>query len=131
MATKIYELTAKAGAYIAGIKRLPGQTEIELTAEQAAYELAQETIIDTGEEGGAPAPEPAPVLAADRVELKRSGLATRPTAANSLASPSSAAGRSTATPPTPALAAGDKGALVIVTNASARVVTLANDWAEG
>ena len=80
MATQVYDIvTAKAGPYIAGIKLNPGQQTITLTPEQAAYELAQGTILPTGVPGPS-TPEPAPVLATDRVELKRNGLATRPTA---------------------------------------------------
>lgn len=131
MATKIYELTAKAGPYVAGIKLAPGQTQIELSADQAAYELAQGTIFDTGEEGGGPAPELAAVLATDRVELKRAGLATRPTAAELARFVQQSAVRINRYAVNTILSPADKGAIVIVTNAAARVVTLPNDWAEG
>jgi hypothetical protein len=80
MATQVYDITEKAGAYLAGIKLLPGQTQILLTPEQAAYELAQGTITPTGQVIPGPA-EPAPVLASDEVTLLRDGKATRPTAA--------------------------------------------------
>lgn len=131
MATEVYDIvTAKAGPYIAGIKLTPGQTTITLTAEQAAYELAQGTILPTGEPGPS-TPDPAPVLSTDRVELKRSGLATRPTAAELARFVQQAPTRISRYAADAALAAADKGAIVIVTNAAARVVTLPADWAEG
>lgn len=79
MAVEIYDITEKAGRFVAGFRLEPGQTQIELTPEQASYELAQGTILPTGLPGGAP-PEPAPVLDSDTVELRRGGLPTRPTA---------------------------------------------------
>lgn len=130
MATQIYDITAKAGPYIAGIKLNPGQLTITLTPEQAAYELAQGAILPTGEAGPS-TPEPAPVQPGDQVELKRNGLATRPTAAEFARFVQQAAIRINRYAVDTPLAAVDKGAIVIVTNAAARVVTLPNDWAEG
>ncbi|KPH80512.1 SGNH/GDSL hydrolase family protein [Bosea vaviloviae] len=80
MAVEIYDITNKAGRYVAGFKRLPGQTQIELTPEQAGYELSQGTITATGQPGGTPV-EPEPVVDSDTFELRRAGLPTRPTAA--------------------------------------------------
>lgn len=131
MATEVYDIvTAKAGPYIAGIKLTPGQTTITLTPEQAAYELAQGTILPTGAPGPS-TPEPAPVLATDRVELKRDERATRPTAAELATFVQQAPIRLNRYVADTALAAVDKGAVAIVTNAAARVVTLPADWAEG
>ncbi|TCR70537.1 hypothetical protein [Bosea sp. BK604] len=130
MSTQIYDITNKAGPYIAGIKLTPGQSEITLTAEQAAYELAQGTITATGEPGP-PEQEPAPVVAGDRVELKRAGLATRPTAAELAAFVQQTAQRINPYAASLTLTAADKSALVVVSNAAARVVTLPNDWAPG
>ncbi|CAM5764777.1 hypothetical protein BMIN10S_01323 [Bosea minatitlanensis] len=131
MATQIYDITAKAGPYIAGIKLLPGQTSIELTAEQAEYELAQGTILATGEDGSAPPPEPAPVLASDQVELKRGGLATRPTAAELATFVQQQPRTINAYAANVTLAAADKGALAIVADDAAVAVTLPADWAPG
>ncbi|PZU93136.1 MAG: hypothetical protein DI527_07775 [Chelatococcus sp.] len=150
MATLVYDITDKAGPYIAGIRLTPGQTQITLTAEQAAYELDQGTITPTGLPG--PSPEtPAPVLATDRVEMRRGGLNTRPTAAElaafvqeqrHLLSTDSDVdlkgqrlfnGRVRINSYTASLtlAAADKGACVIVTHAAARSFTLPADWAVG
>jgi len=131
MSTQVYDIvTAKAGAYIAGIKLTPGQTQITLTPEQAGYELAQGTITATGE-AGPTTPEPDPVQATDRVELKRNGLATRPTTAELAHFVQQSARRINRYAANAALAGVDKGAIVIVSNAAARAVTLPNDWAEG
>ncbi|MDX3807217.1 hypothetical protein ACXIUS_03645 [Bosea thiooxidans] len=131
MATQVYDIvTAKAGPYIAGIKLTPGQTTITLTPEQAGYELAQGTILPTGEAGPA-TPEPFPVQATDRVELKRNGLATRPTAAELARFVQQRGVRINRYAADTALSVDDKGAIAIVTNAAARVVTLPADWAEG
>lgn len=131
MATEVYDIvTAKAGPYIAGIKLTSGQMTITLTAEQAAYELAQGTILPTGAPGPS-TPAPAPVLASDRVELKRDERATRPTAAELATFVQQRAVRINRYAVDTTLADADKGAIVIVTNAAARVVTLPNDWAEG
>lgn len=131
MATQVYDIvTAKAGPYIAGIKLNSGQQTITLTPEQAAYELAQGTILPTGEAGPA-TPEPLPVQAADRVELKRNGLATRPTAAELARFVQQRGVRINRYAADIALSVDDKGAIAIVTNAAARVVTLPADWAEG
>lgn len=131
MATQVYDIvTAKAGPYIAGIKLNPGQQTITLTPEQAAYELAQGTILPTGEAGPA-TPEPLPVQATDHVELKRNGLATRPTAAELARFVQQRGVRINRYAADTALSVDDKGAIAILTNAAARVVTLPADWAEG
>lgn len=130
MPTQIYDITNKAGPYIAGVKRLPGQAQITLSTEQAAYELAQGTILATGSPGPV-TPEPPPVLAGDRVDLKRNGLDTRPTAAEFARFVQQRALRVNRYSANTALSVDDRGAIVIVTNVAARVVTLPNDWAEG
>jgi hypothetical protein len=130
MATQIYTITEKAGKYIAGIRLEPGQETIELTPEQAAYEVAQGTIIGTGEPGSA-VPDAAPVLKADTVQLLRGGLATRPTAAELASFVQQSGARINRYAADVALSADDKGAIAILSNAAARVVTLPADWAEG
>lgn len=150
MAVEIYDITNKAGRYVAGFKRLPGQTQIELTPEQAAYELSQGTITATGQPGGTPV-EPEPVVDSDTFELRRAGLPTRPTAAQVAAyvkeqeSLLSSAGdvdmkgqrlfngrvRINSYTASLTLSVADKGACVRVSNAAARVVTLPKGWVEG
>lgn len=151
MATQIYDIVAgKAGKYVAGIRLNPGQTTIELTAEQARYEVDQGTIVATGQPGTA-VPDADPVLATDLVSLFRAGLSTRPTVAELAAFVTasqqllSAAGdidlkgqrlfngrvRINTYTVSVALTAADKGACVRFNHASARVVTLPADWAEG
>lgn len=150
MSTQVYDITNKAGRYIAGIKLLPGQTQITLTPAQAEYELAQGTIIATGQ-GGTNPPDPEPVLAADQMYMLRNGLIIRPTAAQlaafvranqhllstdgdiDLKGQRLFNGRIRINSYTASLtlAAADKGACVRITHASARVFTLRADWIEG
>lgn len=81
MATQIYSIVAgKAGKYVAGIRLEPGQTTIELTPEQAAYELSQSTILPTGQTGPV-TPETPAVLTSDRLQLLRTGRETSATVA--------------------------------------------------
>lgn len=131
MATQIYDIVSgKAGKYVAGIRLEPGQTTIELTPEQAAYELAQGTITATGQPGSA-VPAAAPVAKTDTVQLLRGGLPTRPTAAELATFVHAAPQAIRSTDANTALGAADKGALVIIGNAAARVVTLPADWLPG
>ncbi|WP_336812211.1 hypothetical protein [Bosea sp. MMO-172] len=131
MATQIYNIVpGKAGKYVAGIRLTPGQTTIELTPEQADYELAQGTITATGQPGSA-VPAAAPVAKTDTVQLLRSGLPTRPTVADLAAFVQAAAQSVRSYDANTVLGAADKGALVIVTNAAARAVTLPADWLPG
>ena len=81
MATQIYSIVAgKAGKYVAGVRLEPGQTTIELTPEQAAYELSQSTILPTGQAGPV-TPAPPAVLTSDRLQLARAGRSINPTVA--------------------------------------------------
>lgn len=130
MATEIYTITEKAGKYVAGIRLDPGQTTIELTPEQAAYEVAQGTIIATGEPGSA-VPDAAPVLKTDVVPILRGGLDTRPTAAQIASFVQQQPRPITEHDADVLLGAADKGALVVVTDAGDHVVTLPNDWMPG
>lgn len=150
MDTEIFNITEKAGLYVAGIRLTPGQTQITLTAGQAAYEIAQGTIVRTGEAGGS-LPEPDPVEPTDLVDLRRNGLPTRPSADQLAAfvqerrSLLSTGGdidlkgqrlfngrvRINSYTASLTLGAADKGACVRMTHASARVVTLPKAWAEG
>lgn len=150
MTTQVYDITNKAGPYIAGIKRLAGQTQISLTTGQAEYELAQGTIVPTGAPGPVD-PGPLAVLATDVVYVLRDGLLIRPTAAELAAFVMaerhllSTSGdvdlqgqrlfngrvRINRYTNSVTLSAIDKGGCAIVTHALARSVTLPADWAEG
>ncbi|MDX3805151.1 MAG: hypothetical protein QHC89_01855 [Bosea sp. (in: a-proteobacteria)] len=131
MATQIYTVVpGKAGKYVAGIRLDPGQTTIELTPEQAAYEIAQGTITATGQPGSA-VPPAAPVAKTDIVQLLRGGLPTRPTVEQLAAFVQATAQRINHYDADTMLSAEDKGALVIIANAAAGVVTLPADWAPG
>lgn len=150
MATQVYDITEKAGRYVAGIKLLPGQTQITLTPEQAEYELAQGTIVPTGQ-AGEPDPEPIVIQATDQLYLLRDGGQMRPTAAQLAAFVAanrelvSTAGdvdlkgqrlfngrvRINRYTDAVTLSAADKGACAVVTHAAAKAFTLPADWAEG
>lgn len=150
MTTQVYDITNKAGPYIAGIKLAPGQTQISLTAGQAEYELAQGTIVPTGTPGPTD-PDPLAVLATDLIYALRNGVQIRPTAAQLAAFVAasqhllSSAGdidlkgqrlfngrvRINRYANSVTLSAVDKGACAIVTHASARTFTLPADWLEG
>lgn len=150
MSTQVYDITNKAGTHVAGIRLTPGQTQITLTPEQAEYELAQGTILPTGQTGN-PDPVTLGVEPTDTIYMIRQGRLIRPTAAELatfvVASGSliSAAGdidlkgqrlfngRVRINRYTSAVTFSDvdKGACAIVTHASARTFTLPATWAEG
>lgn len=69
---QLYDITPLAGQSIAGRRRAQGATSIELTAEEAEFELAAGTIVPTGQP--IPPVTPVPVLiATDIITYTRNG----------------------------------------------------------
>lgn len=73
MSTKqIYDITPLAGQYIAGRRRASGATTIELTPEEAEFDLSMGTIVPQGQQ--APTIDPPPALiATDIISIERNG----------------------------------------------------------
>lgn len=68
----VYQITGNAGPSIAGRRRVPGATTIELTPEEAEFELSAGTIVPTGQ-AAPPVITPAPILGTDIVTIVRNG----------------------------------------------------------
>ncbi len=95
---QVYDITPLAGQSIAGRRRIPGATTIELTAEEAEFELAAGTIVPQGQP--IPPVTPPPVLiATDVITFTRNGLVQELTYAAFLARLIADLGGVTPTPP--------------------------------
>ncbi len=78
-AKQVYQITGKAGPSIAGRRRVPGSTTIELTPEEAEFELSAGTIVPSGQ-ALPPVVVPAPILPTDIVTVIRNGAPREVTA---------------------------------------------------